>query len=66
MNEHDRDNLNFLLKCSEEGLREWFEQASEDDRQYANELLDAYEEEIKVKMEKVQTLFPDPVSATIH
>lgn len=66
MNEYDRDNLNFLLKCSEEGLREWFEQASEDDRVYANELLDAYEEEIKVKMQRVEKFFPDPASATIH
>ena len=66
MTEHDRDNLNFLLKCSEESLRDWYEQASEDDRAYANELLDAYEEEIKVKLKKIDKYFPDPASATIH
>lgn len=50
MTEHDRDNLNFLLKASEEGFKEWYENASEDDLAYANELLEEFAEEISQKL----------------
>lgn len=50
MTEHDRDNLDFLLKCSDEGFKEWFEQASDDDKLYASELLNEYEEELRAKL----------------
>ena len=45
MNQRDRANLEFLLSVGD-GLAEWFAQASEDDVQYAQELLDAYEQEL--------------------
>lgn len=63
MTEYDRDNLNFLLKCTEEGFQEWYEQASEDDKQYANELLEEFADEV---YEKLAKYMPDPMSATIH
>lgn len=47
MNFHDRQNLNFLLNASEETIREWYHAASEDDREYASELLAAYAQEIR-------------------
>jgi len=50
MTEHDRDNLNFLLKASEEGFKEWYENASADDLAYANELLEEFAEEISQKL----------------
>lgn len=46
MNQHDRDNLNFLMTSSDEVLREWYSSASEDDLLYAQELLSAYEMEL--------------------
>lgn len=39
MNEWDRDNLNFIMTCSEEEFRAWFDQASDDDISYALELI---------------------------
>lgn len=39
MNDHDRENLNFLLTASRATMLEWHEQASQDDYDYAMELL---------------------------
>jgi hypothetical protein len=39
MNEYDKNNLSFLLSLHSNSFREWAEQASEDDIQYAMELL---------------------------
>ena len=46
MNQHDRDNLNFLMTASDSVLREWYSSASEEDLIYAQELLSAYEMEL--------------------
>lgn len=43
MSNHDLENLDFLLNASEEVLKDWYEQASSDDIEYAAELLDHYE-----------------------
>ena len=48
-NDWDRDNLMFLLKASPDVMAEWDEQADEDDRAYAQELLDAYAEELRLE-----------------
>jgi hypothetical protein len=48
-NEWDRDNLNFLLNTNEECLLDWHAQADADDLVYAQELLAAYSEELKLK-----------------
>ena len=48
-NDWDRDNLNFLLNASPEVMQDWEEQADEDDRAYAQELLDAYAEELRLQ-----------------
>lgn len=47
MNQRDQMNLNFLLNIGD-GLREWFDSASLDDRVYAEQLLDAYEKELNL------------------
>ena len=49
MNQHDRDNLNFLLTASAKTLKDWQNQADEDDLIYAQEILAAYSEELKAK-----------------
>jgi hypothetical protein len=40
MNAHDTANLLFLMNLSAQGLRDWFNQASEDDQKYADELIE--------------------------
>jgi hypothetical protein len=49
MNQHDRDNLNFLMTASDEVLREWYSLANEDDLIYAQELLSQYEMELDLQ-----------------
>lgn len=39
MNQHDQDNLLFLMSLDTLGLERWFVQASENDRSYAEQLL---------------------------
>ena len=39
MSQRDKDNLIFLMSLSTEGLRNWFTQASDDDINYAEELI---------------------------
>jgi hypothetical protein len=39
MSPHDQENLLFLLGMDAHGLNQWFEQASENDRCYAESLL---------------------------
>ena len=39
MNEWDRDNLSFIMSCSDEEFKAWFDQATEDDITYALELI---------------------------
>ena len=46
MNQHDRDNLDFLLSASPEVIRDWYEQMDDDDIQYAFELLEMAKEEL--------------------
>lgn len=39
MNDHDRQNLNFLLYSSPEVIADWYTKVDEDDIAYAQELL---------------------------
>lgn len=41
MKKRDKKNLKFLLALDESGLRTWYDQATEDDIEYASELLAA-------------------------
>lgn len=43
----DHENLEFLLAASPETLADWWEQSTEDDHEYAMELLKAYRREVK-------------------
>jgi hypothetical protein len=53
-NDWDRDNLNFLLNASVDVMADWDEQADEDDRAYAQELLDAYAEELRIQAQDLR------------
>lgn len=40
MNDHDKNNLMFLLNLEPKQLKQWYMEISEDDRLYAEELLE--------------------------
>ena len=46
IDDHDRANLDFLLTATPEALKEWSETVTQDDLDYAQELLDAYQLEL--------------------
>jgi len=53
-NEWDRDNLEFLLNTKGDAFKSWFAQADEDDKAYAQELMDAYSRELKLRAEELE------------
>lgn len=50
MNDWDRQNLEFLLNASPEVLKDWYDKMDADDHEYASELLDMYDKELKLKV----------------
>jgi len=53
-NEWDRDNLEFLLNTKGDEFKAWFAQADEDDKAYAQELMDAYTRELQLRAEELR------------
>jgi len=53
-NEWDRDNLEFLLNTRGEDFEAFWAQADADDRVYAQELMDAYSLELKIRAEELR------------
>ena len=53
-NEWDRDNLEFLLNTKGDAFKAWFAQADEDDKAYAQELMDSYSRELKLRAEELE------------
>ena len=53
-NEWDRDNLNFLLNTKGDDFAAWYAQSDEDDKAYAQELMDAYSRELKLRAEELE------------
>ena len=49
MNKHDRSNVDYILSLTDDQLQEWFESISEDDRDYAVELLRMARTELTIK-----------------
>jgi hypothetical protein len=49
MNDHDRGNLRFLMTADETAMQEWYNQVSQDDIDYALELLQMANAELTVK-----------------
>ena len=50
----DRENLEFLLNTKGDDFTVFWEQSDEDDRVYAQQLLDAYSRELKLKAELLE------------
>lgn len=53
-NEWDRDNLEFLLNTKGDDFEAFWAQADADDRVYAQELMDAYSLELKLRAEELR------------
>ena len=53
-NEWDRDNLNFLLNTKGDEFQVWHAQADADDLAYAQELMDAYSRELKLRAQELE------------
>jgi hypothetical protein len=75
MDEHDSDNLEFLMSLDEPALMEFLEQIDPDDLEYAQELLDQYEVGLRARALALginfdEVTFEDdvtvPEGATIH
>lgn len=49
MNDWDRNNLNFLLTATPKVMQKWHEHASQDDYNYAMELLQAAQTELELQ-----------------
>jgi hypothetical protein len=56
MNNHDKNNLIFLMQLTELELIQWFMDASEDDREYAQEL---FEEGRQIALDSMLSIMPD-------
>ena len=63
MNEHDFDNLAYLLQFSPAQLQEWMKTAPKDDRVYAIELLALAPHEILDIAVEVMTSYPEAMAA---
>jgi len=48
MNQHDKDNLQFLLTASPDVLKDWYDSVDRDDHEYAIELIRTHTAEIIV------------------
>jgi hypothetical protein len=53
-NDWDRENLEFLLNTKGDDFTEFWAQSDEDDKKYAQELLDAYARELQLKSELLE------------
>lgn len=49
MDEHDRENLNFLMSCTDQAFAEWLEQCDDDDAAYALELIRYAQTELQLE-----------------
>jgi hypothetical protein len=54
MNEHDKNNLKFILKCSNKDFDAWMEEASADDISYALQLIHTSKAELMVEQMELQ------------
>ena len=53
-NDWDRNNLEFLLNTKGDDFKNWFAQSDEDDKRYAQELMDAYSRELRLKAQLLE------------
>lgn len=69
MNQRDLENLDFLRSLTPAALENWFSQADDEDKEYAAELLDAWEKELdELMMEAAEVIEINirPSGVTLH
>jgi hypothetical protein len=49
MDAYDRQNLQFILNVDKETLYDWWNTISDDDKEYASELMAQYKHELEIK-----------------
>lgn len=49
MNDHDRDNLTFLLSIDEQGFEQFLDESDDDDIDYAIKLIQTYRAELLIR-----------------
>lgn len=54
MNQHDRDNLNFLMSVEPKVLKDWYTKMTADDIEYALELLNIASREVDERAEALR------------
>jgi hypothetical protein len=54
MKKYDRNNLDFLMSADRSTFNDWFKTASQDDIDYAFELLNQYSLELDAKSEELK------------
>ena len=54
MNQHDRDNLNFLMSVGPKVLKDWYTKMTADDIEYALELLNIASREVDERAEALR------------
>ena len=57
MNDYDRNNLDFIMKLDRDRVEAWFDEMDDEDREYAQSLLDQYEEELNIKEVMTDNLY---------
>jgi hypothetical protein len=57
MNDHDRENLEFLISLNQAGAKQWMAQATTEDIFYALELLNQYKD--MLVMEECLSVYDD-------
>ena len=50
MNEHDKANLEFILACDKATLKLWYDSLTKDDLAYAEELIQAAQSELTMRL----------------
>lgn len=69
MNEHDKKNLDFLLKSEQEDFDKWMDEASHDDIEYALEIIRKSKSELMVEQMELQDaaiMYEDDISEAKH
>jgi len=54
MNEHDRNNLKFLLNANKKAFKKWSQSVTWDDMNYAMEILGQYSKELDAEAEELR------------
>lgn len=63
MNDHDRNNLNFIMSLDEDGFEQWSATLSQDDVDYALELIKAARVEVMMKAAEYSDEIEDTTEA---